>query len=197
MKIMKQDKEMLTNEFRKVWHRRDGSIDEKMVKYCVNKTSAYMVIDGRIITFDKPNIETRFCFGYGIQIQTDYEEAAAMSDYASTSEAYFIRRNLEGTDAAGYLRYLDDGCFPFEPWLDKSAYTCQTDDCKLGHIRWEHWHKRDWCEHQGWRRLTDGEIDELRAILKEEQVKFEKRLKTYLKRYGTSKVQTWTYWADE
>lgn len=197
MKITKQDKAMLTNEFRKVWHKRNGDVDEKMVKYCVNKTSAYMVIDDRIITFDKPHIQTEFCFGYGIQIQTDYEEATAMRDHASASESYFIRRNLDGTDAAGYMEYIDDDCHPFEPWLDKSHYNCQDDDCKLGEIRWEHWHKRDWCERQGWRRLNDSEIGELYNLLKDEQEKFEKRLKTYLKRYGTSKLHTWTYWADE
>lgn len=197
MRITKQDKEMLANEFRKVWHRRDGSIDEKMVKYCVGKVSAYMVIDDRIITFDKPNIHTDFCFGYGIQCQTDYEEARSMSDHASSSETYFIERNMEGTDAAAHMKYIDDQCFPFEPWLDKRNYTSQTDDCKLGEIRWEHWHKRDWCERQGWRKLTDEEIAKLYEVMRDEQEKFMKRLRTYLKRYGTSKLHTWTYWADE
>jgi hypothetical protein len=32
--------------------------------------------------------------------------------------------------------------------------------------------------------------------LKREREKFDKRLQTYLKRYGTSKIRTWTYWAD-
>ena len=197
MRITKQDKAMLTDEFRKVWVRRNGTIDEKMVKYSVDKTSAYMVIDGVIITFDKPKIETRFCFGHGRQIQTGYDEALSMCDYASTSEAYFTTRNIEGTEAASIMKHIDEGCHPFEPWLDRSHYTCQTEDCKIGAIRWEHRHKRDWCERQGWRRLTDGEIAELYALMGDEQEKFKKRLKTYLKRYGMSKVETWTYWADE
>jgi hypothetical protein len=197
MKITKQDKEMLADEFRKVWRKRDGEIDEKMVKYCVNKTSAYLVIDGAIVTFDKPNIQTRFCYGYGIQIQTDYEDAGKMADYARRDFGYFIERNMDGTDAAWQMEYIQEDCHPCEPWLDPSHYTSQTDDCKLGAVRWEHWDKRDWCERQGWRRLTDDELAAYYAVLYEEQVKFLKRLKTYLKRYGLSKVETWTYWADE
>jgi hypothetical protein len=45
-------------------------------------------------------------------------------------------------------------------------------------------------------RMSDNEIKQAIAILKEERAKFEKRLHTYLKRYGTSKLHTWTYWAD-
>ena len=45
-------------------------------------------------------------------------------------------------------------------------------------------------------RMSDNEIKQAIVILKEERAKFEKRLHTYLKRYGTSKLHTWTYWAD-
>ena len=197
MKITKQDKEMLADEFRKVWFDRYGDVDEKMVKYCVNKTSAYLVIDGAIVTFDKPNIQTDFCYGYGLQCQTDYDEAWEMADYASSSLGYFIEKNMDGTDAAWQMEYIQEDCHPCEPWLDRRHYTSQTDDCKLGEVRWEHWDKRDWCERQGWRRLTEDELAAYYAVLYDEQVKFLKRLKAYLKRYGLSKVRTWTYWADE
>jgi hypothetical protein len=45
--------------------------------------------------------------------------------------------------------------------------------------------------------LTIDDLTELYRICFEEQMKFCKRLRTYLKRYGLSKVRTWTYWADE
>lgn len=198
MRVTANDKPWLRDEFAKVWRRHDGSIDKKMVDYCLKKTSAFMVFDdATVVTFDKPSIERSFCYGYGIQCQTDYDDASRMADHASSSFDYFIERNLEGTDAGGWMRYIDDDCFPFEPWLDKRHYTSQSDDCKLGEIRWEHWHKREWCESQGWRRLTDDELHKLYAVLFDEQMRFCKRLKTYLKRYGLSKVRTWTYWADE
>ena len=47
------------------------------------------------------------------------------------------------------------------------------------------------------RAILDTANGEERALTKEEREKFEKRLRTYLKRYGTSKLRTWTYWLDE
>jgi len=45
-------------------------------------------------------------------------------------------------------------------------------------------------------RMSESEIKQAIAILKEERAKFEKRLQAYLKRYGISKVSFNTYWAD-
>lgn len=197
VKMIKADKEMLRHEFEKVWRKRDGSIDQKMVDYCVKKTSAYIVVDRCIVTFDKPDIETRFCFGYGIQGGYDYDEAGRAADYAAKSLDYFVGENLSRTTYDRLMRYIQDDCFPFEPWLDRQHYTNQDADCRLGAIRWERWDKRAWCEQQGWRKLTNGEVTRLYLVCYDEQVKFLKRLKTYLKRHGLNMVQTWTYWADE
>ena len=35
------------------------------------------------------------------------------------------------------------------------------------------------------------------SSLESEKIKFEKRVDTYFKKYGTSKLNTWTYWKDE
>ena len=192
MNVTRNDKPWLFDEFRKVWHE-----DESMINYCIKRASAFMVFDdATVVILDKPSIETEFCYGYGLQIQTDYDEAHDMADYAANSVEYFINRNLESTDAYNVMHNIEE-MFPFEPWLDKQHYISQDADCKLGEVRWEHWHKRDWCKRQGWRRLTDDELHVLYRICFEEQMKFCKRLKTYLKRYGLSKVRTWTYWADE
>ena len=47
------------------------------------------------------------------------------------------------------------------------------------------------------RPLTTEEIDIVIEAYKKARAAFEKRLNTYLKRYGMSKVETWTYWRDE
>jgi hypothetical protein len=44
--------------------------------------------------------------------------------------------------------------------------------------------------------MTVEDRQAILAGLKREREKFEKRLQTYLKRYGVSKIRTWTYWAD-
>ena len=46
------------------------------------------------------------------------------------------------------------------------------------------------------RRLTKDERDEVAGALEYVRANFQKRLETYLKKYGVSKLHTWTYWAD-
>lgn len=43
---------------------------------------------------------------------------------------------------------------------------------------------------------TKEDFEKCFAAQKEEYEKFEKRIKSYLKRYGTKKLKKWTYWAD-
>ena len=51
-----------------------------------------------------------------------------------------------------------------------------------------------------WEKTRDEISEEDRERLYEGYVKlcndFEKRLRTYLKRYGLTKVHSWTYWRD-
>jgi len=42
-----------------------------------------------------------------------------------------------------------------------------------------------------------NDIEIIRAAIREERAKFEKRLASYWKRYGNKKIRTWTYWIDE
>ena len=197
-KLNKSDKDMLRTEFEKVWHKRNGSIDEKMVKHCISDTSAYMTINDLIVTISKPKIQTNFCFGYHANVSwSDYDEASDAAECALTDQDYFIYENLDRTDADAIISNILNEYSWFEPWLDPHHYYTQTDDCKLAEIRWESRDRSEWAKSQGWRRLTDDELKDYYTLAYEEQVKFLKRLKTYLKRYGMSKVNTWTYWLDE
>ena len=49
----------------------------------------------------------------------------------------------------------------------------------------------------GLTKATEEDFQKCYTAQKQEYEKFEKRLKSYLKRYGTEKLKTWTYWADE
>jgi hypothetical protein len=44
--------------------------------------------------------------------------------------------------------------------------------------------------------LNDEDIEKIKEALEEEKTKFKKRLETYLKKYGTSKLKVWSYWRD-
>lgn len=190
-KITKQDKQMLHDEFAKAW----GS-DGKMANWCVSNTSAYMTIRDRLITFDKPHIETRFCFGYGRQGADDFDEVQETCEALSKSERYFVEHNLKHADAGHDMKAIEDSHW-VEWWLTPSHYTGQAPDCKLSCISSAHLEDHDFYEGKGWRLLTENELHEYYQVCFEEQMKFCKRLKTYLKRYGLSKCDYWTYWADE
>jgi hypothetical protein len=48
----------------------------------------------------------------------------------------------------------------------------------------------------GYTEFTEDEKQVILNALRYGRSLFEKRLDTYLKRYGVSKIHTWTYWAD-
>ena len=200
MKLTKEDKAMIRAEYQKVWTRRDGSPDEKMIDYCTNKTSAYIDLGDGLVTFDKPSIETHFCFG---EHGYDYDEVNETCNALSRNETYFIEENIRRTEAKDMLDRLTGNTERYitcdVPILTYGAYCTQTSDCKLAHINFVNRFYEDGWGHQPrgkWRDLTDEEKQRLVAILQDEIAKFEKRLKTYLKRYGMSKCHFWTYWAD-
>jgi hypothetical protein len=53
-----------------------------------------------------------------------------------------------------------------------------------------------WGQPDGYTECTDEEKALILKGLRFGRDLFEKRLDAYLKRYGTSKIHTWTYWAD-
>lgn len=186
MKMTKQDKELVREQYAKVWHRRDGSVDEKMVDYCTKKTSGYVMIDGHMVIFDKPSIKTDFWFG---EHTWDYDEVCDRADAASKSEAYFMARNLE--DFNWRLEKLYDDAWTV--YICPRGYCSQDPDCILGCVEFV----RDGSPRNSEARVaTRRERAEYAAFIEEEKAKFEKRLRTYLKRYGLSKCHYGVYWAD-
>lgn len=168
--------------------------DSKMVDFCL-KEAAYIVEleNGDIVVIEKPRIETRFCFGYSdSRYDTeDYDRANDMAEHAKRSQEYFLEQNLDGINKTiGQM----EGTIPssFE-WRLRVPYTGQPEGSKLkslGAYYWSDEHAKQFPEISGadLQRVIDGY-----KIVKAD---FEKRLNTYLKRYGMSKVKTWSYWQD-
>lgn len=195
------EKQILEQQFGKVW-----ASDEKMVRHCVKSTSNFFTSDeGIIVTFDRPNIKTSFWFG---EHGYDYDEKNAMAYAASKSVEFFIGENMDnlrtysaawGEPKSGYesqYRY---------PYVKRGAYCNQPSDCALGQIvfgnccgKSNYWRydNEGGLEACGFRKLTDREIERLREAEERRDALFEKRLRTYLKRYGLSKVSCDTFWAD-
>lgn len=181
-------------EYLKVWPN-----DEKMVKYCQGKISnAVKLSDGRIVVVEKEKLETSFCFGYSTCGQgAEYDEASKAASHARTNEDYFRDQNLSNLK---YKLALLEGKKDHS-W-SRSAYLSQSSYCGVGLINIHEvvaLHYCDFIEQKYGTYVEMTEDDKKRVIgmYKEEIEKMSKRIDAYLKRYGLSKLNVWTYWRDE
>ena len=167
--------------------------DQRMIDHCAGKV-AYIVrlTNGDIVPIDKYSINKDFCFGYSDSRYNndDFDRANNMVSHAMKSEKYFIDQNmkevngiianLDGTERTNYRVYV------------ANAYYGQPENSKLKH----------WGMFNPWDGESKTEISEADKQLiiegyKVVRAEHEKKVRAYLKRYGTSKVNAWSYWRDE
>lgn len=207
MPITKTEKEMLRSEFSKVWK------DQKMTDYCTNKVAAYATLpDGKIVVVDKESIEKDFCFG---ESGYDYDDAQDMAAYARKSEEYFKKENMKHFDSwvKDLTEAMDLRNARYILTIIPRQYTRQAEDCRLVGLEWKRFvDVIDACGgsvrleelpgkvvkfwNQERRIATKEEIELILEAYKEAAEAHEKKVNTYLKKYGMSKVHTWTYWRD-
>ena len=154
--------------------------DEKWVKYYEKKTLCVKTLpNGDVIAFDKPSVETRFCYSFD---EVGYPESIEGSNRSCESVRsdydVFLNENLK--------------------WLKRDL------EC-LGMYRPVYLNRLNGIEspnvvsYSGYRNGNDGWIasDEDLAVIKsgiQEQIDYlTKRCAAYWKRYGGSKLHTWTY----
>ena len=179
MKVTKDIKDELRAEYYKSY-----GYDDEVVEYYVKGVSGVWRTRGRIVTFEKPHIQTEFWFG---ESGHDYEEVLDRCRRLSEDERYFVEENLRNSPAGWQLRQIGNGCLPNVPLLREN------DGNSLAKVIWEPW---DSVEPDDPSRLTEQEVRELELALEDEQARFLKRLEAYLKRYGLSKCRFSTYWRD-
>ena len=193
-------------EWEKVWKKDKSMMDYERKRF----NYAVRLENGGILYFAKPSIQTEFCFGYSTCGQgAEYDEASKAAREAD-SEEYFLHANLSEMDERiralelncnypeGEYNYRYDG---LTWYLVRQEYQGQTEPLNL----YEYHAYREWdVKNEPWRykegnytKMSDADRKTIIAAMKHEREKFEKRLRTYLKRYGTSKLRTWTYWLDE
>ena len=187
----------ITAYYQKVW----GGGDGHMVDYCVNKTAhAARLSNGLILTIEKPSIETSFCFG---ESGYDHDEAFNMAYNVAKTEEYFKNRNMREFDNMianlKQCKKLDKwGCHKMYAYMNVQSYYGCTDRviCEVytdSHLRDEVWEQAYGRKAE---KLPDADIDTAIALFEEARVAFKKRVDAYWKRYGSSKLKTWTYWRD-
>lgn len=199
MMTQKELKALYKEELKKAWN------DEKMVDFCSRKTAYVIDHNNALYGIEKPKIETDFCFGYGMygmSTDEDYDRADRLAQHARESEEYFIEQNLENLNR--WIKNLNDisedmqlnwanGNYPHYMIETGKHYYGQSDDCKLNY----------YAIVDTYRGNNQGELCKDLELIKKliegyEVVKkdFTKRLNTYLKRYGLTKINSWSYLVD-
>lgn len=175
--------------------------DTGMMKHFKTTTAAVVELEnGDLIPISKPRIETRFCFGYGLYgVSTDeeYKDAENMRQHAEKSQDYFIMENLKGIEET--IKELKDDSFEVYTAL---AYIGQAEGTKTKSYHLTRicnnpeYNPAWWANYKELTKMTTADRERLIKAYEEVKQAFIKRLNTYLKRYGLSKIDTWTYLVD-
>lgn len=187
-------------EWQKVW-----PDDKSMLDYDRKRFSgAVRLQNGGILFFEKPSIDNRFCFR-DEGPQNDFYHHM-MADKETRLRDYFLEQNLAPYDndikrlsdkrdwADGHL-HTDSGKTLY---IQRVSYSGESAPLNL----WRYIALHDWdvkntpSVYPNIEPMTEADREVILEGVKRERDKFEKRLHTYLKRYGVSKIHTWTYWAD-
>lgn len=182
--------EEIRKNFEKEWMRKDGTFNKRMVDYDVNKVSGYVrLTSGKIFVFDKESITTEFCFGYGFcGVSSEEEEMNASNNASKAKEKdVFFAENLKKFDI--FDEILSEKSYYYE-----KENACGSDIVKLitAELYDNYYNKNNWVAVE----LTAGDKLLIERELEIQKAKFLKRLETYWKKYGNSKLRTWTYLVD-
>ena len=165
--------------------------DEKMVDFCSKQAERVVELDGGYLTdIDRPRIETSFCFGYSDSAYNtdDYDRANAAAARAAHDEQYFICENMR--NIAWNMKKLKDSRLKYYRYV---KYNGSPSDSKLAGITC----LRTWEDPRpGYVELSDSDRAKIWEGYAAVARNFLKRLNTYLKRYGMTKINTWSYWRD-
>lgn len=189
MVATKKEQAALKQEYLDLLSREVWPNDPHMIDYCRKKIICVVRLEsGGLVEIEKPRIETNFCFGYSDSSYNtdDYDRANRMAEHAASSEEYFIQKNMDKIlDAINWLKKSNI--------YSRNRYCGTESNSRIRALE----------QQRVGEPLPDGtqlitEKDRAAMIEAWEMVgqDFRKRLGTYLKRYGMSKVHSWSYWRD-
>ena len=172
--------------------------------------------DNEYFAFHKPTIETNFCFGYGFcgrATDEEMKDAGQQAERARTSQERFINENLRKLNAElALLNYqllrLDSFDKAQEYYNENEKLIRYADTMKVPvlyscrderpfELLLEYTDRENATTNKYIKRIATK--DDLQKIIDgymQVRETFTKRLNTYLKRYGLSKLNVWTYLVD-
>jgi hypothetical protein len=190
MKDQKTLKDIYRADMTSYWRKSNGEPDQKMIDYCTKKAAYIVELDNdNYYVIDKPSIEKDFCFGYGycgVSTEEEYQGAARMAEHARTSTDYFMEQNLEPLN-----RWIED--LKRYSVYKRPHYIGQSESCKEIGLDFIDYYQ---AAPKNGEELTAEEIARIIEGYQEVKKAFIKRLNTYLKRYGLTKVNSWSFLSD-
>lgn len=197
---MTQSKKEMRARYIDIVMRETWGNDEGMRKH-YEKTlfTAVELSKGYLIPIEKSSIKKSFCFGYSLNSHNadDYDRANEQAEHAQKSVEYFIAENLKPVD--DYISSFEDMETRRYIPVIRTHYNRAPKDTIIKCIDWvKDWEYSEYTEAQKAEKELLSEADRRIIIeaLKAEREDFIKRLQAYLKRYGLSKINTWSYWQD-
>ena len=146
--------------------------------------------DGYLIV-DKPRIKTSFCFGFGWNGISSLEEDEIANDLANqarTDEDYFLEQNLQEINNKVEMLQgsLELDCDSYDRVvLIKNGLQYSIVQRK---------HAEYWGEE--YVEASNEEVKRILDLYLSVRENFKRRLSTYLKKYGLTKINSWTYLRD-
>lgn len=152
---------------------KQGEWESYYKKHCIG---AVKLNDGYYL-LDKESIGTKFSFA---DEGPDYEYYKELCASEEKLRRYFMAENL---------RNIDHRLNQLQEWQPLIIETCLSNEKT-------YFSESNCRNEQCGVLMTDEQRKELIAAQQWKRTEFEKRLNTYLKRYGVSKIHMWTYWRD-
>lgn len=158
--------------------------NDRMNEWVVKNTAEVIKLsDGKLLGFDKPRVETHFCFH---DEGAEYELYKDLHASENRMKSYFMSENMKQYDELlNRLEGKKDEYSTFRLCL----YNYRNGNYKL---TWMSGFNLDEYHIE----LNEKDLPQVLAVVKKLRADFEKRLNTWWKRYGVDKLKTWTYWAD-
>lgn len=183
--MIKIDKELIKMYAEKVT-KASFNNQQSMLKYFKSKIDFVIKLsDGRYFAFEKPAIETRFCVSYDECVEGSIKNAHEKSESFYKSKV-FIKENLKALerDLSDLEELKEQDVYSLPKYGDQGDISGVIVDSD----RIEYITKPDLLN-----KLTKEDIDLVIEAKKLQIERFTKRLNTYLNKFGTTKVYTWTY----
>jgi len=170
----------------------------------------YKLADGIVLYINRPGIETRFCCG-------EDERGQGGEEYGTM--AYALKENADKRTEAGF-KAANLGDFDRAHRIDEDEATTREYEAadkeqrEMLRLRWgrggdpkavvrHSWNGREWkgdgsafFNSDIVRLFTADDFARLREAVRKVRADFVRRLDAYWKRYGDSKIHTWTYWTE-